>query len=68
LWDRPKKIGQTYSLFAVKVEKGNGKLKLDSVEHNGYKWASFKEAYRKLTWPNQKRCLRIVNLWLKKRN
>lgn len=64
LWDRPSKIGQTYNLFAVRVEKGNGKVKLDSIEHNGYEWASFKEAYKKLTWSNQKHCLKIVNEWL----
>lgn len=67
LWDRPKMIGQTYHLFAVKVKKGDGKLKLDPIEHNGYKWVSFKEAYKKLTWPNQKRCLKIVNKWLMKK-
>jgi 8-oxo-dGTP pyrophosphatase MutT (NUDIX family) len=68
LWDRPDKIGQTYHLFAVQVNKGNGKLKLDSIEHNGYKWVSFKEAQKKLTWPNQKKCMKIVNDWLKKKN
>ena len=67
LWDRPQMVGQTYHLFAVKVKKGNGKLKLDPIEHNGYKWVSFKEAYEKLTWPNQKRCLKIVNKWLMKK-
>lgn len=66
LWDRPDKIGQTYHLFAVQVEKGNGKLKLDSHEHNGYKIVSFKEAYKILTWPNQKKCIKIVNDWLNK--
>lgn len=66
LWDRPDKIGQTYQLFAVRVKKGNGKIKLDKIEHNGYKWVSFKEAYKKLTWPNQRRCLKIVNDWLVK--
>jgi len=64
LWDRPNKIGQTYQLFAAEMKKGNGKLKLDKIEHNGYKWVSFKEAYKKLTWPNQRKCLKIVNDWL----
>jgi 8-oxo-dGTP pyrophosphatase MutT (NUDIX family) len=68
LWDRPDKIGQTYHLFAVRVEKGNGKLKLDPLEHNGYDIVSFKEAYKILTWPNQKKCIKIVNAWLVKRN
>jgi 8-oxo-dGTP pyrophosphatase MutT (NUDIX family) len=65
LKDRPGKIGQTYRLFAVEAKKG--KVKLDSLEHNGYKWVSFKEAQRKLTWPNQKKCLKIVNNWLMKK-
>jgi len=65
LKDRPGVVGQTYHLFAVKV--GKGKLKLDTIEHNGYKWVSFKEAYKKLTWPNQRKCLKIVNDWLVKR-
>jgi len=67
LKDRPGVIGQTYHLFAVRVEKGDGKLKLDPMEHNGYKWVTFKEAQKKLTWPNQKKCLKIVNDWLKKK-
>jgi 8-oxo-dGTP pyrophosphatase MutT (NUDIX family) len=67
LKDRPNKIGQTYHLFAVEIEKGNGKLKLDPIEHNGYRWVSFEEAQKKLTWPNQKHCLKIVNNWLKKK-
>ncbi len=62
--DRPGIIGQTYHLFAVEVEKGDGKLKLDSIEHNGYKLVFFKEAYKKLTWWNQRRCLKIVDKWL----
>lgn len=64
LKDRPEKKGQTYHLFALEVKKGNGKLKLDKIEHSGYKWASFEEAYKKLSWPNQKKCLKIVNDWL----
>jgi 8-oxo-dGTP pyrophosphatase MutT (NUDIX family) len=68
LWDRPDKIGQTYHLFAVQVEKGDGKLKLDKHEHNGYKIIPFKEAYKRLTWPNQKKCIKIVNDWLIKKN
>lgn len=64
LWDRPDKIGQTYHLFAIEVEKGEGKLKLDPIEHNGYKWMDFKEAEKTLTWENQKKCLKIVDDWL----
>lgn len=64
LSDRPGFVGQTYHLFAVEVKKG--KVKLDSIEHNEYKWVSFKEAQKKLKWKNQKHCLKIVNNWLNK--
>jgi 8-oxo-dGTP pyrophosphatase MutT (NUDIX family) len=65
LKDRPDKIGQTYHLFSVEVKKG--RVSIDKKEHSGHKWASFKEAYKKLTWPNQKRCLKIVNEWLNRK-
>jgi len=65
LWDRPGIIGLTYELFAVEVKKD--KPKLDPIEHNGYEWISFKDTHKKLTWPNQKRCLKIVNKWLNER-
>jgi 8-oxo-dGTP pyrophosphatase MutT (NUDIX family) len=65
LKDRPKVVGQTYTLFSVKVDRGNGKIKVDEKEHRYGKWVSFKEAYKILTWSNQKRCLSIVNDWLK---
>lgn len=65
LKDRPGVIGQTYHLFGVQVEKGDGKIKLDPMEHNGYKWVSFNQAQKMLTWSNQKRCLKIVDKWLK---
>ena len=62
LADRPEYIGQTYSLFAVEVKKG--KIKIDKREHLDYKWVDFKNALEKLTFSNQQKCLRIVNLWL----
>lgn len=65
LKDRPRIIGQTYHLFAVEVKKG--KVKLDKLEHSDYKWLKFDEAIKKLTWPNQKKCLKIVNGWLNKK-
>ena len=67
LKDRSGVVGQTYHLFAAEVKKENGKLKLDPIEHNGYKWVSFKEAYKKLTWSNQRRCIKIVDGWVKNR-
>lgn len=63
LKDRPGKIGQNYQLFAAKVVKG--KVSFDKKEHSGFKWMNFKEAEKKLTWGNQKKCLKIVNSWLR---
>ena len=42
-----------------------GKVKLDKIEHNGHRWVSFEEAYKKLTWPNQRKCLKMINNWIK---
>lgn len=67
LKDRPGIVGQTYHLFAVKVKKGNGKISVDEKEHSYGKWASYEEAYKKLTWADQKKCLKIVNDWLNKK-
>lgn len=64
LADRPGLIGQTFSLFAGEVKKG--KIKLDKIEHSNYEWVDFKKAMRKLTWENQKKCLKIVNDFLMK--
>lgn len=66
LSDRPGIVGQTFSLFAVELEKG--KIKVDSLEHTSGKFVSFNEALEKLTWPNQRRCLRIVNKSLTGKN
>ncbi|MEM3113213.1 MAG: NUDIX domain-containing protein [Candidatus Pacearchaeota archaeon] len=61
--DRPY-IGQTYSLYSAEVH--DKKIKIDNKEHSEYKWLPFKQAYKKLTWKNQKECLKIVNEYLKK--
>jgi len=63
LKDREGITGQTYNLYSAKIEKA--KIKIDKREHSRYKWMGFKKAMKKLTWPNQKECLRIVNDWLK---
>jgi len=60
--DRPGFIGQTYKLYSAEVKKG--KVKFDKYEHSDYKWIHFSDAVKKLTWANQKACLRIVNKWL----
>jgi 8-oxo-dGTP pyrophosphatase MutT (NUDIX family) len=62
--DRTGLIGQTFSLYAVKVK--NGKVKIDRKEHAGYKWFEFDTALKKIKYNNQKKCLKIVNSWLKK--
>lgn len=61
--DRKGFSGQTFSLYAVEVKRG--KVKMSELEHSDYKWAEFKEAKKKLKWPNQKRCLEIVDEFLK---
>jgi 8-oxo-dGTP pyrophosphatase MutT (NUDIX family) len=66
LKDRPEYKGQTYYLFSVQVKKA--KAKLDKKEHSSSKWVSYKTALKNLTWPNQRRCLRIVNKMLMKRH
>jgi 8-oxo-dGTP pyrophosphatase MutT (NUDIX family) len=63
LVDRPKVIGQTYNLFAVEVKKK--KVIVDNYEHSGYQWIKFNEAFKKLKWENQRKCLKVVNDLLK---
>jgi len=65
LKDRPGIIGQTYHLFAIKVKKG--RIKIDRKEHYYGKWMSFEEAMKKITWQDQKKCLKIVNEYVKKK-
>ncbi len=66
LQDRPGIKGQTFQLFAVEVEKPkNSKIKIDKKEHSDFKWLPFDKAYKLLTWPNQKKSLKLVNNWLK---
>jgi 8-oxo-dGTP pyrophosphatase MutT (NUDIX family) len=64
--DRTGMIGQTFSLYAVRVK--NGKVKIDKKEHTGYKWFDFDTAVKKVKHNNQKRSLRIVNDFLMKKN
>jgi bis(5'-nucleosidyl)-tetraphosphatase len=62
--DRKGITGQRFSLYAVKVNKG--KIKIDKLEHSGSAWVSFEQAMKRLTWPNQRKCLKIVDNWLKR--
>lgn len=57
--DRPGLVGQTWKLFSVLVE--GDKIKIDKKEHSGFEWLSYKNALKKLTYENQKKCLEIVN-------
>lgn len=61
--DRKGIIGQTFSLYAAEVKKG--KVKIDKLEHKGYKWLNFEQAEKKVRFNNQKKSLRIVDNWLK---
>lgn len=61
--DRKGIIGQEFSLYAAEIKKG--KVKVDGFEHSDYKWVEFKEAIKKMTWNNQKKCLKKVNYFLK---
>jgi len=63
LRDRPGMIGQTWHLYGVEISKG--KVRIDKKEHSAYRWLPYKEALKILTWPNQKRCLKIVNSCIK---
>ncbi|MBM3228568.1 NUDIX domain-containing protein [Candidatus Pacearchaeota archaeon] len=60
--DRRNFKGQSFQLYSAEVKKE--KIKLDNLEHSDYQWVGFKEALKKLTWPNQKKSLRIVNFWI----
>ena len=64
LADRPRIIGQTFSLFATQIKKGE--VTLDPKEHNGHKWVTFSQGLKMLKWPNQKKSLKMVNSWLNK--
>jgi 8-oxo-dGTP pyrophosphatase MutT (NUDIX family) len=58
--------GQKYRLYSVKVKKKKTNLKNNpDREHSSAKWVSYEKAMKMLTWPNQKKCLKIVDKWLK---
>ncbi len=63
--DRKGYSGQSFSLYAVETRMRGAKL--ERREHSDFKWVDFKEALEKLKWENQKKSLKIVNLWLKTR-
>lgn len=63
--ERPGFIGQSYSLYSAEIKKQ--KVKIDNREHSNYKWLEFEDAVKKLTFPNQKECLSIVDNWLNRK-
>lgn len=54
--------GQTFALFSAEVYPGE--VKLDKNEHEGFEWLNYDKAVKKLTWPNQKESLKIVDEFL----
>jgi len=67
LRDRMGFNGQTFKLYSVEIEKSKkNKVKIDKNEHSKAKWLKFNKAMKKLTWPNQRKALRIVNKFLTK--
>ena len=52
-------IGQTFSLYSAEIK--NQEVFLDKREHSDYLWLPYFEANKKLTYQNQKKCLKIVN-------
>ena len=60
--DRKGVIGQTYTLYAVEIPKK--KVKINKLEHSNYKWLTFKQALKKLTYANQRGCFRVVDKFL----
>lgn len=63
LKDRRGIKGMAWSLFAIKTKKA--KVRIDKLEHDNYRWLSFKDAYKKLKFGDKKRCLMIVGKYLK---
>lgn len=60
--DRPGYMGQKYKLYSAELK--NKRIKFDKKEHSSYKWQDYKNAIKLLKWPNQRKCLRIVNGYL----
>ncbi len=65
LKDRPGVIGQTYELFSVEFPRFARAIKYDVREHTNFKWVSYKQAMKMLTWDNQKEALKLVEDSLK---
>ncbi|MFH1431102.1 MAG: NUDIX domain-containing protein [Nanoarchaeota archaeon] len=55
--------GQSFILFSAEII--SKKIKIEKKEHSSYKLTDYKKALKLLTWPNQRKCLKIVNKKLK---
>ena len=55
-------IGQTFSLYSAELK--DDKIQVDKREHSDYKWLGFDKTLEKLTFSNQRKCLKIANNWL----
>lgn len=51
--------GQKFKLFSAEIK--SKKIKIDRKEHSAFKFVSFQQAEKLLTWQNQKKCLKLVN-------
>ena len=60
--DRTGISGQTYFLYSVEVKKK--KVIVDKKEHSNYKWLDFEASMKRLTYINQRKCLKVVHLSL----
>ena len=65
LADRKNYSGQTFKLYSAEVKKG--KVKIDKLEHENYKWVTFSSAIKLLTWQNQRKCLRVADEKIKEK-
>src|SRR3989344_6520130 len=52
-------IGQSYVLYSAELPF-DSEVKIDGREHSSFEWMDFRKAIRKLSWPNQKECLKKV--------
>jgi 8-oxo-dGTP pyrophosphatase MutT (NUDIX family) len=63
--DRKGMIGQSYKLFSAEIK--DDKISIDKREHSDFQWLDFEKAWSRLNWPNQRKCLMIVNKYLTSR-
>ena len=61
--DMPGYQGQSWRLFSAELKKE--RIKIDRKEHLEYRWLSFKEAFKILRFGSQKKCLKVVDKFLK---